>query len=345
MCVDNLVNCWETQTENAEGNQQPSQNFLCQKRCGKMSKIITTEIYAKKVLENTNGEYTLESEYKGKYGKIKLKHSCGHEYEVQAQAFNANKAKCPVCFGKNRTYTLNEVQKIVNRSLDSSYIVKQYKNKREKIEILHNKCGNTINILLTNIRKGQRCIHCENAYVKKDLDTFKKEVATLGNNEYDVISDSYKNNKDKILIKHLKCNTEYLVRPNDFLSGHRCPYCRISFNEIKIENFLVENNIAFKKQWKIPIDTKKVLRADFYLTKLNTIVEYDGEQHYHPVFGEKELTIQKQRDSLKNKYCEENNINIIRIPYWKKKSIEKILKNKILEGSTTIESTSPDGSE
>jgi very-short-patch-repair endonuclease len=317
--------------------------MICTERGADMSKIITTEMYASKVLEKTNGEYTLVSDYKGKYGVVTLKHSCGHKFNLQAQSFNHGVAKCPVCFGKNRAYNLDEIKLVVGKFLDESYIVKEYKNKREKIKIYHTKCGNDIEILLANIQRGQKCIHCENAYSSKNLETFKKEVEILGKKEYEVLSNNYINNKEKLLLRHLNCGTEYLVRPNDFISGHRCSYCRISFNEKKIENFLIENKISFEKQWKINIEGR-ILKADFYLNKYNTVLEYDGETHYFPIFGEEQLQIQKERDRLKDKFCQESNINILRIPYWKKNRIEKILRESFLEGSTTIESASKDGS-
>ena len=48
------------------------------------------------------------------------------------------------------------------------------------------------------------------------------------------------------------------------------------------------------------------------------LIEFDGEQHFEPVEyfgGEEKFLIQKERDKRKNKYCEENNIPLLRIPY------------------------------
>ena len=46
------------------------------------------------------------------------------------------------------------------------------------------------------------------------------------------------------------------------------------------------------------------------------LIEVDGEYHYKNVVGRNELLLQQQRDEIKNKYCKENNIKLIRIPYW-----------------------------
>lgn len=60
------------------------------------------------------------------------------------------------------------------------------------------------------------------------------------------------------------------------------------------------------------------LRFDFYLPDYNCCIEYDGEQHFRPVehFGGKEkFQRQQQLDNIKNQYCKDNNIKLIRIPY------------------------------
>lgn len=49
------------------------------------------------------------------------------------------------------------------------------------------------------------------------------------------------------------------------------------------------------------------------------LIEYDGEQHYKPVEffgGEEGFKNAQYRDKIKNDYCENNNINLIRLPYF-----------------------------
>lgn len=72
-------------------------------------------------------------------------------------------------------------------------------------------------------------------------------------------------------------------------------------------------------------------RFDFYLPDYNTLIEYDGSQHYHTGTGifdspEKIQQIQK-RDQIKNKFAQDNNITLIRIPYthFDKINIEDLL--------------------
>ena len=124
---------------------------------------------------------------------------------------------------------------------------------------------------------------------------------------------------------------------NKFLntSGHG------STGESIINRFLIENNISFIRQKKFDGCRRKLnLSFDFYLPEHNTCIEYNGEQHYKSIeiFGGLEkLEYQQKNDYIKKKYCEDNNIKLIIIPYTFMKNINTILlqfinKNNIKNG-------------
>ena len=59
-------------------------------------------------------------------------------------------------------------------------------------------------------------------------------------------------------------------------------------------------------------------------------IEFDGEQHFKAkeyFGGKEEFRNIKRRDKIKNKYCEMNNVNLIRIKYTKINEIDKILED------------------
>ena len=63
---------------------------------------------------------------------------------------------------------------------------------------------------------------------------------------------------------------------------------------------------------------KYVLPFDFYLTELNICIEYDGIQHFLPIEiwgGEETLIEQQKKDKIKNQFCKDNKIKLIRINY------------------------------
>lgn len=74
------------------------------------------------------------------------------------------------------------------------------------------------------------------------------------------------------------------------------------------------------------------MRFDFYLPDHNTCIEYDGIQHFKIIeyFGGRSgFMKQKHRDKIKNNYCKENNIKLLRISYNDFNNINNILKNSI----------------
>jgi very-short-patch-repair endonuclease len=77
---------------------------------------------------------------------------------------------------------------------------------------------------------------------------------------------------------------------------------------------------------------KRVLPFDFYLEDYNILIEYDGELHYKESRyknSQDKLNIIKNHDNIKNNYCKENNIKLIRIPYTEFDNIENILKKEL----------------
>ena len=66
------------------------------------------------------------------------------------------------------------------------------------------------------------------------------------------------------------------------------------------------------------------MRFDFYVVNKNIAIEYDGIQHFEPIsFGTnksettklEKLNAVRLHDNIKNDYCKNNGILLIRIPY------------------------------
>ena len=62
-------------------------------------------------------------------------------------------------------------------------------------------------------------------------------------------------------------------------------------------------------------------------------IEYDGEFHYFPIRqhvksqeqAQKNLESQQRRDKIKDNYCNDNNLLLLRIPYWDKENISELV--------------------
>jgi len=93
-----------------------------------------------------------------------------------------------------------------------------------------------------------------------------------------------------------------------------------------MRNKLQKNNILFIQNQKFD-DCRNVLPLpfDFYIPDSNLLIECDGIHHYEPVKhfgGEDRLEYQQHNDNIKNNYCKEKGIKLIRVKSYKE--IDKI---------------------
>ena len=71
---------------------------------------------------------------------------------------------------------------------------------------------------------------------------------------------------------------------------------------------------------------------DFFIPTFNTIIEYNGQQHYDAIDyfgGQERLERQKERDNAVRMYCKDHKIKLIEIPYTEFDNIENILKREL----------------
>lgn len=108
-----------------------------------------------------------------------------------------------------------------------------------------------------------------------------------------------------------------------------CGKCVISKGESIIASILNDNNILYNQEVVDSLlvqETGRRLRFDFAIYdndgKLNRYIEFDGRQHFEgpdtTYWGHSQDTIQtiRERDQIKNTFCLNHNIPLVRIPYW-----------------------------
>jgi hypothetical protein len=65
------------------------------------------------------------------------------------------------------------------------------------------------------------------------------------------------------------------------------------------------------------------------------LIEFDGKQHFEPIEwlydqAESYFQLQIQKDQIKDRYCLDNNIKLVRISYKDIRKINKILKENLV---------------
>lgn len=142
--------------------------------------------------------------------------------------------------------------------------------------------------------------------------------------------------------KRFKCicplHGEFYASLHKIRSGHCCPECDNSgesVGERNVRRYLQSNNINFMQEYRI--EDKKYfdtyVRVDFFLPDLNTIIEFQGEQHYG--IGNKAIThgstkwqSQKKRDNHLRRYVADHNIRLIEVPYTYRPNVDAFLAER-----------------
>ena len=229
--------------------------------------------------------------------------------------------------GKQLTYT--QVKEFIE-SYQYRLISKEYIRAKDKLEI---ECPNNHRFLMSyvNFYQGNRCNQCNIDSGKRNIRYTQKEVQEyLLEHQYTLISD-YINCKEKIKTICPKGHI-YECSFDNFKRGRRCCHCqRRSRGEEIIKSFLEQHNIMFEQQktfencrykYKIPFD--------FFIPQYNLLIEYDGIQHFEEVEnwgGFEKLQRTQEKDKIKDSFCKNNDITLIRIPYWEFDNLNSILEN------------------
>ena len=202
-------------------------------------------------------------------------------------------------------------------------------------------CGNTKDVLSSNLRKGATrscgCLQKERAGKKTPI----KDLTNQKFGKLTAIKPTEKRlNGQVIWLCQCECGKEIEVRSYNLVSGITCSCGCLnqSHGELVIENLLKEYNIFYKKEAIFSTckfeDTKQYARFDFFVDN-SYIIEFDGEQHFtysNNGWNTKDNFITtKTHDNYKNKWCKENHIPIIRIPYTHLDKIE--IEDLLLESS------------
>lgn len=256
-----------------------------------------------------------------------------HEHGMFPQKPNNHKngQGCPECFKIDRDEYINKMEIKHNFKYDYSKVALAFKT-TDYIDIICPHHG-IFSQNAHNHLNGDGCPECNWENSKLTSEEFIERSNIKHNFKFDYSKSIYIDSASKI---DIICPHHGLFsqKANNHLNGKGCDKCKESKGEAKIRNYLINNNIKFITQ-KTFENCKyiQLLKFDFWIPFLNLLIEYDGEQHFNVIEffgGEEGLKNNQIRDEIKNEFCKENNINLLRIKYTEINNIENIL-NKIFK--------------
>ena len=302
-------------------NGHISQKQGCPKCVGK-NKTTSEFIYECGLVHGDKYDYSLVK-YVNNKQKINIICKTHGVFEQEANAHLMGRG-CRKCT-HNHTTNENFIEKAKLIHGDKyDYSLVNYVNNKQKINIIckthgvfEQECSSHMN--------GSGCPKCVGK--NKTTSEFIEKAKLIHGDKYDYSLTNYIGVFKKVKII-CKTHGVFEQKPQHHLRDSGCPICKESKGEKQIRRFLIKNGVKFFHQYKFS-DCKdiKQLPFDFYLPEHNTCIEYDGRQHFEAIDrwgGVNGLIDQQRKDNIKNIFCENNKIKLLRISH--KESIYNKLK-------------------
>lgn len=255
---------------------------------------------------------------------------CGNKVWVLAKYLKNGDTKSCGCYNKERIHE-RSFKNLAGKKFGRLTVLNEWKKEPDKLKRILWKCqcecGKELWVLSASLLSGNTkscgCLHrdilSKNNKELKSINLVGQKFGRLT-----VLDFAYSKDNSKYWKCQCDCGNIVYVRTGNLRSynGGRSTLscgCLISKGEEKISKILNNLDISFQKQYIFnELKDKGYLRFDFAIFKDNSLyclIEYQGEQHYN-----KENNYYSEdgiyRDNLKRKYCLQNDIKLIEIPYW-----------------------------
>jgi very-short-patch-repair endonuclease len=163
----------------------------------------------------------------------------------------------------------------------------------------------------TNILRGQgMCKMCARNDASASEETFRKLVSEMKG----VVIGSYVNNFTPVECLCLNGHACYPHPQSVNVGNGICRHCRKSHGERKLEQLLTKLTVQFKAQYQITKD----FRCYYDFGNDNTVIEFDGEQHFKDIkfFSRKQkFADRRETDIAKTELAVRHGRKIIRIHF------------------------------
>lgn len=227
-------------------------------------------------------------------------------------------------------------EKLKEKHLDSEFTIltKNIISSQQEITFFHKKCNSEFLCTPNNFMKRKRCTKCNPPSKKYTTENFKKKFFEIYSaNDFEMIGNYGKNNKDNVSFKCKHCGYIKTMRAVDWLchnshgiskiySCEKCKPKHSSKEEIELYKYIssiYKNNIITND--RTILNGKEL---DIYLPDINIAIEYNGLYwHSDAIESDPYYHLNKSIE------CEKQNIRLIHIfeDQWiyDKENIKKII--------------------
>lgn len=265
---------------------------------------------------------------------------CGNKKAIRGDSLTSGRTKSCGCFQKQRVRE-TALKDLTGMRFGRLTVIELDKNNKKKKSSAIWKCkcdcGDKIicvpsNYLLSGHKKSCGCLKKENDKKLKPeriRDLSGKRVGRLT-----VVKLGYRGDNGEYYWEcDCDCGSKTFVTSSNLISCHvmSCG-CINSKGEEKIKSILDKNGIKYKKQYyfdDLRNEDDNLLKFDFGIldnnNHLSYLLEFDGSHHFYPRGSgwntDEHFKKTQLSDELKNNYCKDNNIPLIRIPYYEYQNI------------------------
>lgn len=295
---------------------------------------------------NNTGARILTDEYKSNSSKLKLQCECGNVfYRNWSDLCATTYAKCKECTIKERVSKRKaNNQDIIKEFNQQGYQIlsMDYKNIDSRILCKDSK-GYIGYFSLHGLRMGHQLNPFNQPVLSKNYQIHNLNTYLLNNQRQlrviDIVGKTNKFTSDVLKCVCPMCGKEFEMPKATFFFGKDCCFeCVNIYSKysVLVENWLKDNDLRYVREKKfIGCTDKTFLPFDFYVEQYNICIEVDGEGHYYPVqFNgmKKEKALQQfqitqRHDKIKDEFCKNQKIKLLRISYKEIKTNE--YKNKL----------------
>ena len=238
--------------------------------------------------------------------------------------------------GNARRLTHEQFLERLRTKHGSAYtVMTPYVQTNVKVQFRHeeNGCGHIFEMRPNDILGGQMCPKCamerrraSKAGKRLGLSAFAIRIAEsdVGRKWALVEDQQYVDNKTSYRIRCSDCHQEVVMSPVNFAQGRRCPrrcHGGLSRGAQAVKAWLDFNHYTYQMEFSFSdCRHQRTLRFDFavFVEGKIFLIEYDGELHDRSRFsGPPSQSVEAcmTRDAVKDRYCEEKAIPLLRIDY------------------------------